>query len=99
MVLLGPPFLFACSAILDAYLAVAMTELSIIQYYLRDFLCDPLLLVLNDVLILGPRNLSFLKLEVLSPGGGPRTRQHSWTQCFTFQTLVSHFYVATRSCQ
>ena len=63
MVLLGPPFLFACPAILDAYLAVAMTELSIIQYYLRDFLCDPLLLVLNDVLILGPRNLSFLKLE------------------------------------
>ena len=51
MVLLGPPFLFACPAILDAYLAVAMTELSIIQYYLRDFLCDPLLLVLNDVLI------------------------------------------------
>lgn len=63
MVLLGPPFLFACPAILDAYLAVAMTELSIIQYYLRDFLCDPLLLVLNDVLILGRRDLSFLKLE------------------------------------
>lgn len=60
MILLGPPFLFACPAILNAYLAVAM---SIIRYYLRDFLCDPLWLVLNDVLISGPRNLSSLKLE------------------------------------
>ena len=60
MILLGPPFLFACPAILNAYLAVAM---SIIRYYLRDFLCDPLWLVLNDVLISGLRNLSSLTLE------------------------------------